>query len=457
MGGLLVEFGKELHAFDEQGHPFSFRTQQECLIFGSLVLASPFELHRQKLAADLWPESSIEKASVSFRQRLSSIRRQFENHLVSDRTAISLHVPGSTVIVDPKTAADPDSLHSRCLALVEGALLDPHEERLNSSGWIRKQAASILDGSAPGDFTRKAIHYFYAVALDSSRDREDRLVYAVLAASNEGYRLDSSRIMTLPTEFDTSYLEDQFLRRCMAYLYQQAAKVAHGRGYWRRSALLEERGLHFSQSNWSRFRVIRKNIDIRLDTRAYTALLEFGASAAPDPDLLSYIDMNLVHAHALVGDYDMGHKAAKRCRARSRNSPSHVLENWLCLNEALLAMHSGNHRQALAHLIEADSTGGALTSPIDLVWHWLIAAQVFASMDDYRRTAVFSSLIERVCGLGNKHVSPTNLISFEARMEYAARRSSTTNWLEAIGEAENIPLAQMQDFYRSNLRQVLAA
>lgn len=462
MGGLILEIGQTVSAKTSSGVPVVLRTQHEAYLLGALALAAPRELDREKLASELWPQSPKSLAQQNFRQRLSQLRNQLGGRLESDRTAVSLNRSDFQLIIDQSRSQAPDSALRRCQQLVEVCLMPEDAIRQYLSfGWLRNRAEEALESARLNVHLPSSIFDQVAHRIgDVRQPLEFRVFQAVFACSGTTCQSRRSPLLKLIGDLSNSHSADPFLKACLGYLCQRAATIAHSMGQWQRSICFEREAIrHASDSSqpwradWSRFRLIRKQIDVALTDQNYRALNQLRLDSRLSSELESYIDMNLVHAHALRGDFGLATQAALRCRQRSQIKESPELEVWLHLNEALLSSLAGHPRQAIEPLIEASQKPVAYATAC---WQWTVAAQVFATLGDTCRTAEFFALAERGRIAADLHLTPTNHTLFHSMISDLAQRAHAGDWLAATSSAEQIPLLAAHDYYGQSLKSARA-
>lgn len=455
MVAISVAVGDEVRATRANGQPLTFKTRHEALLLGTLALAAPSELCREALAEAIWPHSDRTLARQNLRQRLATLRHQLGDEFEADRQTVRLRGLHLATIVESESG----EMVRACRKLLA-------RTQSNSSLAVRPLVLSwpeideeISGTRTPQNLAHAVRSTTLAFALDPRHNWEQRMGAAIAGASNAG-TAHAELVMQAPLELRAECPPDLAAQRALAYLHQQAARLAHVRGDWQMSITHERESVRrFAQAQdplgraWATFRTVRKSIDLRLSDRNYQDLQEMRRLTRLPGRLLGFIEMNLVHAGALRGDWNTANRAFSDCLSRPEIRDGVELASWLKLNRATLQSRAGSPREALISLEEAAQTTGMAVPPHQCFWQWVVGVQVFAALNDVSSSALLFTLAERVRKPQDLHHTPTNQRALQAVLDPLARAHSPSAWLDAVAEAQAIPLVDAHGHYCDMIRQ----
>lgn len=451
MGLKLLIINQQIEAWSDSGRRLRFTTRHEAVLLGALALAEGRELLRAELAQGLWPETDFESARVNLRRRIADLRRLAGTRVEADRRWISLAMAGIEVRTGPGAALD------ACTALADRSeptrLLWSQNDESLLEDWL---AAWAECRPAPSLTLGREKLLMRASAKDASaRSR----VLAACGASALGLQPpDRSLVWRLAN----NAADEPELQPAAACLFDLTSLALHRSGSWTAAQAAAKKCLELSQASgmeqralFSRFRLAR----MRQDTgggRLRPDLLRALSSSRRTPEALqATAALNLVFAHFLHESPEDAAREAKEQRgSRKFSTPEH--EGWLLLNLALSEAMAGRAADSARTILEANSLLNPLPGTLDHHWMWQTTVDAFAAAGWGRQAAIAERLSDRAMTLRGEAATPLNRARIQRRLSQAAREMSASDWLEAICEADEMPLQESHAFLMDELRQMAA-
>lgn len=454
MRRLTIEIGRQVVAREFGGDLLFLRTRHEGLLLGALALAGGRELSRAALAGHLWPEMAPDRAGMNFRQRLRDLRRTVGERVDADRTAVWLKADGVTVLELPGAALD------ACRTMAREC--DFRSQR-GGQAWSGTDAWEWLRATVAGERAgREPVAADWAglmrTAEDSGRETEERLLAACLLARLQIQGVESGATQRFALAFLEAGRGREELSLPLGYLAGLAALESRRSGSPAEAFLFlteSERCFRAAQSGWalqlSALRRGRMLLDFGQSRTGYAQLCALDG-AGLDHYLGPMLDLNLVFAHSLAGDYGAARTAGQRFRSGS-GWDSGML-SWLLLNESFLHCRQGQLRQAAETILEASRVLDAPLKPLDAVWHWTQAMEVFSRMGAGYQAAVTDTLVRRSWRMMSEGATPMVQRLYEKSLVRVVERAETRDWMAGVRAAESLDLELGQATVQEMLARV---
>jgi len=455
---LEFHIGKRLEATSGNRVVATFSTIHEELLLATLLLARPRELSRSDIAAALWPSSAKSLALQSLRQRLSSINAKFPGLVEADRLTVG--IGDSIVVVVNETS--PENNESNVLARARQILKQCESvvEPVVQATTVER----ILDDSADGKiFASTPSRLIVQKALQAELPLAERLSLAVELLANPSQMASRDQALHLAKEVAFATGEDLSMAHAQWYACQSGSALVHQAGKWSVAYHFQRRALEIAtdlkdakRTQWSVFRRTRIDIDMGVNARNVQALADLALLPQLNPKLRDLTHVNLVFAHAALGEADATARAIDLCRNSTLIHSNWEFSSWLALNESMSWILLRTPQKGIDSLCRAAQLTEGKMAPLEGVWHWTVGAQLFGALGETALAAEFSAMVELGIRTSGWHVSPVNARIYNSIMGQATRRSSPSEWLDAAERVDRIPRAELHSHYVSNLRAAAA-
>lgn len=403
-------------------------------MLGALALAFPGELKRNELARAVWPDSPWPQAQQSFRQRLASLRSVLPGVIGADRTSVWLE----SHVCQLRIELNDGPIAERCYQLARSA----GSRQLALSDEVRRIATLWPEGEyifrSMAGLKRPE---WVAWAKSDRQGMDHRLAAAIMAAHHSASPDDLRELISVGVSLTSLPLEPE-LKVAAVCLLQQLAACAHANGEWHDSIALEREALRqaVSQSlgfleERSRFRLIRKQLDVAWSESALRQLSELRTRSGISVELAPWIDMNLVFACCYAKQATLAREAALRAH-RSRSAASDPgLVSWLHLNEALLFASCQQPAQAKSCLQQAYRVISGSPAVGDLFWHAYVGVHVAEAMGCPEQAVWLHGIAESARKGAGSHVTPINRSKLDVTLRRCQRSLLPKTWLAASQRA----------------------
>lgn len=452
---LEFHIGKRLEATSGNRIVATFSTVHEEILLATLLLAKPRELSRSELASALWPLSPKNLALQSLRQRLSSINSKFPDLLEADRNTVGVALPVLVVISD--LPAEDSATHVLTKAREVLKRCESSDEPISRAAHIKR----ILETSADGKvFSSTPSRLGAQKAMEPGLPFHERISLAVEMLANPNQMSGRDQALQLAKEVAFAAVEDRSTAEAQWFACQSGSALAHQAGKWSVAYHFQRRALELAseikdvkRTQWSVFRRTRIDIDMGVNARNVQALAELALLPQLDPKLRDLSNVNLVFAHAALGEAEATRRAIELCRESAAVNSNWEFSSWFALNEAMSWILLRSPQKGIDSLLRASQLAEGKMGPLEGVWHWMVAAQLFGALGETAFAAELSAMVELGILSSGWHVSPVNARIYNSIMGQATRRSSPTEWLDAAENVARIPRAELHPHYVHRLRE----